>query len=342
MELKKTITKYIGFYAYCKKCKIKRSPLKLLEFEGNQFYGHGFRAWIVYHRVALRIPIGKILELAQEQFKEHMSCTRVTSFLQHFAKYYAETEEAITQSLLESPFIHVDETDFNINGFNWYVWVFTNGKDVIFKLTETRENTIVHQILEKYKGVLISDFYSGYDSVPCPQQKCWVHLIRHLNKDLRENPFDLEYEYFISGVRNLIIPIMETVQKYGLKKFHLQKFEKKVAIFYRDSIENKQYKSELALKYQKHFQKYKDSLFTFLRQDGIPWHNNTAENALRHVARQRSISTTAFHEMPTRNYLVMLGICQTCRYQNKSFFKFLFSGETDLDNFKPRNSRQNK
>ncbi|MDJ0717301.1 MAG: TM0106 family RecB-like putative nuclease [Prochloraceae cyanobacterium] len=340
--IKKTITKYIGFYAYCKKCKRKRSPFKLLEFEANQFYGHGFKSWVIYHRVALRVPIDKILELAKEQFNEQMSPTRIPSFLQHFAKYYAETEEGIINRLLESPFIHVDETDFNIKGVNWYVWVFTNGKEVLLKLTETRENTIVHQVLEKYKGVLISDFYSGYDSVSCQQQKCWVHLIRNLNKDLRENPFDLDYEYFISEVRSLIVTIMETVQKYGLKKFHLQKFEKQVDIFYKNSIENKQYKSELTLRYQKHFKKYRDSLFYFLRQDGIPWHNNTAENAIRHVAIQRSISKTAFQETPTRNYLVMLSIFQTCRYQNKSFFKFLFSGETDLDNFKPRNRRQNK
>ncbi|MHC5762442.1 IS66 family transposase [Nostoc sp.] len=209
-------------------------------------------------------------------------------------------------------------------------------------MTETRETNIVHQILEKYEGVLISDFYAGYDSIPCKQQKCWVHLIRNLNKDIRENPFDMEYEGFIREVRSLIIPIMEAVQKYGLKKFNLQKFEKEVDIFYRNSIENKQYKSELALKYQQHFQKYRASLFAFISQDGIPWHNNTAENAIRHVAIQRDISKASFHEEPTRNYLVLLGIRQTCRYQNKSFFRFLFSKETDIDKLKSRNTRKIK
>jgi hypothetical protein len=29
-------------------------------------------------------------------------------------------------------------------------------------------------------------------------------------------------------------------------------------------------------------------------------------------------------------------------YQDKSFFRFLFSEETDLDNFKPRKRKQNK
>jgi hypothetical protein len=34
------------------------------------------------------------------------------------------------------------------------------------------------------------------------------------------------------------------------------------------------------------------------------------------------------------DYLLLLGIAQTCRMQEKSFFQFLFSGEQDLDIFK--------
>ncbi len=340
--IKKIVTKYIGFHGYCTQCNRKYSPPKLLEFKGHQFYGHKFKSWIVYQRVALRLPFESILELAKELFNEKMSSTRIPYFIKNFAKYYAETEKSITRKLLESSFIHVDETTFPIKGVNWYVWVFTNGKDVIFKLTDTREANIVREFIGQYEGVLISDFYPGYDSMPYKQQKCWVHLIRHLNKDLRENPFDSEYESFILEIRNLIIPIMEDVQKYGLKKFNLKKFDKDVDRFYRNSIENKKYRSELALRYQQHFKKYRNSLFTFLRKDGIPWHNNTAENALRHVAIQRDISKASFHEEPTRNYLVLLGIRQTCRYQNKSFFKFLFSEETNLDKFKARKVRKSQ
>lgn len=340
--IKKFITKYIGFYVYCPKCYRKYSPPKIMEFSNRQFYGHKFKSWIVYLRVSLRLPFESILELAKEQFNEEMSSTRITYFIKNFAEYYSETAQSIVGQLLKSPFIHVDETDFNIRGVNWYVWVFTNGQYVLFKLTETREADIAHEVLKGYEGILISDFYTGYDSIPCRQQKCWVHLIRHLNKDLRENPFDMEYEIFISEVRSLIVPIMEAVQKYGLKKYHLKKFQKEVYEFYGKAIESKQYRSELASRYQQHFRKYKKSLFTFLTQDGIPWHNNTAENALRHVAIQRDISKTSFHEEPTRNYLVLLGIRQTCRYQNKSFFKFLFSGETDLNRFKPKKKKRNK
>jgi hypothetical protein len=340
--LKKTITKYVGFREECTKCKRIYTPPKLLEFQKHQFYGHGFKSWIIYQRVALRLPFASIVESVKEQFNENISSTRIPYFMKNLANYYAETEQSLIQHLLESPFIHADETTFNIQGTSWYVWIFTNGKHVVFKLTETRTADIAHKLLENYRGILISDFYAGYDSIPCRHQKCWVHLIRDLNKDLKENPFDIEYESFIVNINNMINPIMEDVQKYGLKQRHLHKFKMSIYRFYDYNIVNKQYKSELVMKYKERFLRYRESLFTFLEQDGIPWHNNTAENAIRHLAVQRDISKGSFDEAPTYNYLVLLSIRQTCRFQGKSFFKFLLSGETDLDKFEVRKRKRSQ
>ena len=41
----------------------------------------------------------------------------------------------------------------------------------------------------------------------------------------------------------------------------------------------------------------------------------------------------SFREAPTHDYLRLLGIKQTCRFQNKSFFRFLLSREIDIDQF---------
>lgn len=57
-----------------------------------------------------------------------------------------------------------------------------------------QETTIVHEILKNYKGVLISDFYGGYDSVQCEQRKCLVHLIfgRRLGPSFLKGFFQLD------------------------------------------------------------------------------------------------------------------------------------------------------
>ena len=79
------------------------------------------------------------------------------------------------------------------------------------------------------------------------------------------------------------------------------------------------------MRFKDRFQRYKESMFLFLEEDSIPWNNNTGERALRHLAVQRKISGFFFKSFASR-YLVLLGIAQTCKFQEKSFLKFLLSG----------------
>ena len=330
---RKKIYKYISRRNYCPRCKKYSTLPSFFEVGTPCSFGHGFKAWVVYQRLVLRLPYRIIIQQNKELFGENISQGSISNFLTYFAKYYTETEQSLIKKILDNPFIHVDETQINIQGINQYVWVFTDGKHIVFRLTKTRAAEIVHEILSEYKGVLVSDFYGGYDGVNCKQQKCWSHLIRDINDDLWEAPFDTEFESFVSEIRNLIVPILQTVEKYGLKKRHLNKFNKVVEQFYFQNIVDKVYHSSLAVKYQKRFERYRQSLFTFLSQDAIPWNNNTAERAIRHLAIQRKISGS-FSSSGATSYLVLLGIMQTCRFQDKSLLKFFMSEEKDIDKFK--------
>jgi hypothetical protein len=269
----------------------------------------------------------------EDMFCERASVATVIKFVRNLAGHYGPCEEANLNRLLAGPFLHVDETRLSIQGTDHYVWILTDSRRVVFRMTATRETTMIHELLADYVGVLVSDFYAGYDSVGCRQQKCLVHLIRDLNDDLWGSPFDAEFEEFVLGVRDLLVPMIEAVQGGIAKARRLAKFLPTVDDFYARQITGNSYKSEVTQKYQKRFERYRASLFTFLELDGIPWNNNMAERGIRHLAVQRKISG-AFFEGPTSNYLVMLGLAQTCRFQGKSFLKFLMSGGLDVDAFK--------
>ncbi len=279
------------------------------------------------------MPYRTIAQAIKEEFNESITMHTVSRFVKSTGDEYLETENILINNMLKSPGIYIDETPIDIQGNNCYVWVFTDGKRVVFKLTETREAIIVKETLSDYQGVIVSDFYPGYDSLEYQQQKCWVHLIRDLNDDLWKFPFDAEYEQFILAVRDLIIPIFKTIESYGLKQKKLIKFKNDVEEFYQQIIVDRYYQSELSVKYQKRFLRYRNSLFTFLEKDQVKWHNNTAENAIRHLAKQRDISFT-FSKSLTPSYLRLLGIRQSCRFQSKSFLKFLQSEKKDIDKFK--------
>ena len=161
--------------------------------------------------------------------------------------------------MLESPFIHVDDTKVNIQGEDNYVWVFTDGVHVVFRMTATRESDIVHEVLKGYKGVMVSDFYPGFDSVGCRQQKCLIHLVRDINDELWDNPFDSQLEGFAAAVRDLLVPILQDVQRYGLKARHLHKHKVRVDRFYRDEIETGRCSSEVTMR-------FKDAIPTLQRE----------------------------------------------------------------------------
>jgi hypothetical protein len=329
---RKTITRYVGVKSRCPKCGEHYNPPA---FGGQhpQSFGHALQAWAIYQRVVLRLPYKIIAQVMDHVFGIGMGTTSLGNFVGYLAGYYAPTEAAMLQAILKSDFVHVDETKINIEGVDHYVWVFTDGRHVVFRMTETREADIVREVLAGYKGVLVSDFYPGYDGVPCRQQKCLVHLIRDINDDIWKFPFDKELEAFAVEVQSLLVPILEAVDRYGLKARHLGKFEKDVERFYQKNITGREYTSEPVRTYQNRFYRYRGSLFTFLTEDGIPWQNNMAERAIRQLAVQRKISYT-FGKRVSPQYLLLLAISQTCRFQEKSFLKFLLSKETDVDQFR--------
>lgn len=334
---RKRVVKYIGDYARCPACGYYYSPPGIKRLLGHRF-GRNFRCWTTYLRINLRLPLRVISQVIDAMFSEDVGGTTVGHLIIVTANEYVLAERLLLKRLIGSPIVHADETKINIRGVNHYAWVLTDGKHVVFKHSDSREISAIKPLLADYDGVLVSDFYSGYDSLQCRQQKCLVHLIRNLNDDLWKNPFNEDYECFVGAVRDLLVPIFEDVNRWGLKTRFLKKNMKAVDRFYGKVIEAPECRSELVETYRKRFRRYRESLFLFLIDDGIPWNNNMAERALRHLSVQQKISGCFVGGAD--NYLRLLGISQTCRFQDKPFLQFLLSGEKDVDEFKVRKRRR--
>ena len=331
---RKTIVRYTGLMGHCNLCKVEYVPPsnRLLR---SQRFGWGFQAWVVYQRIALRMSYRLISKAAFDLFSERLSVQTALGFVVKFAASYRRTEDLLLRGLLDGPIVHLDETRINILGADQYVWVLTDNARVVFRLRPNRETDFLNPLFSRFKGTVVTDFYGGYDALPCRQQKGLVHLIRDLNDDLWKNPFDDEFEGFVVAVRDLLVPILEDVQRFGLKSRHLGKHRSRVDRFYREMIIGQASLHDTIVRYQKRFERYKKSLFAFIENDGIPWHNNAAERALRHLAVQRKISG-AFSEKGASDYLRLLAIAQTCRFQRKSFLGFLLSKSTNVDEYRER------
>ena len=159
---RKMITRYKGKKSYCPKCN-RYFPPPGFDRQCKHRFGHGFQAWAIYQRIVLRLPYHIITQVMEHLFCVGLSAASIVRFLKYLADYYTPTGAASLRAILESDFVHVDETKISIQGVDHYVWVFTDGQHVIFRMTETREADIVRNVLAGCKGVLVSDFYPGYD-----------------------------------------------------------------------------------------------------------------------------------------------------------------------------------
>ena len=138
--------------------------------------------WAVNQQIQYNQSTDQIVNLLRDSFKIYVSTTRMTSFKEIIAQKYIPAYKEIIARINESKLIHIDETIAKIKQIDGYVWVFADYECVYYEFRETREPDFLKELLSEFKGVLISDFYTGYDGIGCEQQKCLVHLIRVLNE----------------------------------------------------------------------------------------------------------------------------------------------------------------
>ena len=136
----------------------------------------------------------------------------------------------------------------------------------------------------------------------------------------------------------LLRPMVATVDRFGLKAYHLRKHKHAVDQFYRN-LSKSLYKTEVAVGYKKRFEKNRDRLCTFLDHDGVPWNNNNAEHAIKAFARLRNVIGANGTPKGIREYLALLSINETCKCKGLSFLGFMRSGVDDIEAF-ARNARQ--
>jgi hypothetical protein len=286
----------------------------------------------MYHHVALRQSHEDVIASLREVFGLSFGASFLCRLRPRLAERYKPTYEKLKEKLRLGPLIHADETKVQLQRGCGYVWAFTNLEEVVYVYAPARGGIILEEMLDGFTGVLVSDFYSAYDAPQCPQQKCLIHLMRDINDDLFHSPFDEELKGLARRLVVVLKSIIDTINRYGLKRHYLHKHKRDVERFFRD-LAGFACGSELARKYQKRLLKYQNKLFVFLDHDGVPWNNNNAENALKRFASRRKIIGASFGDRGLREYLLFLSIYQTCRNKHASFLRFLRSGGLDLDTF---------
>jgi hypothetical protein len=328
-HVKKWVTKYTYWDYYCPTCNRKFNPFGRLKH--SQQYGFGLMSWCVYCNVLRGQNMLQIKKTLQDAFDVSLQKSVPYRFKGYVAACYQRLYNHILKAILKSPVLHVDETVVNLRkGLTGYVWVVTSMNMVYYFFKPSREGAFLQDMLKTFSGVLVSDFFAAYDALPCEQQKCLLHLVRDIDDDLLRNPLDEELRCITREFGSLLRTIIETVDRYGLKKRYLHKHKPAVLRFLKE-VGLKEFSSELANNYQKRFQKSGARMFSFLDHDGVPWNNTNAEHAIKLFAKYRRNADGRFTEHSLKEYLVLASVFETCEFNNVNVLKFLLSKEMTLE-----------
>jgi predicted RecB family nuclease len=305
--VKRWAVRYVFQRFICWQC---RRPFQF--YRQKPKYGTALFAYVLYQLFEMGVSQSAIAASLSRLFGLPFSRGGVNHLKETAAAKYRAAYDDILRRIVSGKLIHADETKARVEGKDGYVWVFTSLQEVAFVYRATREAEFVHEMLKAFKGVLVSDYFSGYDSVPCAQQKCLIHLMRDINDDLRKHPFDQDMRQIAEAFACLLRPMVASVDRFGLKARHLRKHRPAVEKFF-SALKKRDYQTEVSVAYRKRFEKNRNKLFTFLDCDGVPWNNNNAEHAIKAFARLRRTMGGASTVKGIEEYLVLLSISETCK-----------------------------
>ena len=334
-----SVVKYQFQVFWCPTCQAF-TPWPKAFWERSTF-GSNLAAFAIFEIIELCVSQRSVAHTLNRLFGFRIDEIVVRRFKTRGAEYYRETRQNILAKMVEGNLIHADETRIKLHDETAYVWVFATWREVVYFYSNTREGSFVQSALAGFRGVLVSDFYAAYDAIPCPQQKCILHLIRDFNDAVLDNPYDDSVKGIATTFAELFKNIVKTTDRWGLRSRFLRKHLADVARFYK-RISKMGHLSAAALKLKARLDKDRDKLFTFLSHDGIPWNNNNAEHAIKAFARLRKAIEGLSTPRGIEEYLILLSVCQTCKYSGLDFLDFLRSGETDIGVFAANPQRNPK
>jgi predicted RecB family nuclease len=334
--IRRHVTQCIASQHTCQTCGLIFVPERYKRLDKH---GHALKSWAMFQHIVHCMSTHTLEEMVGSTFSLPVHSAEFLDMRDLLAVWYRDTCSEILAALKAGPLIHIDETPVTTKTGKGYVWVLASLHEVMYPYRPNREGGFLTELLQGFTGVLVSDFYAAYDSLPCFQQKCLVHLIRDINSDLIKNPFDGEFKDFVSRFSGLMRTIVATIDTVGLRKRALGKHRRAADSLVRE-VAGASFSSATMQAYKKRFEHYGDRMFTFLDHDGVPWNNAHAEHAIRRFANYRNKADGYLTIQGLEAHLALLSVFQTCAYRDVNFLDFLLSREKALLEFSQTKRRK--
>jgi transposase len=268
----------------------------------------GTSLWVHFllSKFAFYQPIARTLqELAQHGLA--LPSGTVTDGLRRIEPMLRPVYDALIEHSRRSAFHQADETRWLVfvetagkTGFRWWLWVFADGRTVIYKIDPSRSHQVPQDHLgQDAQGVLLVDRYSAYKAMDAVKSGslllafCWVHVRRDFLEVGKGYPELTDWAVeWLKRIRQLYrFNRMRLSYAIGSPEFKAADQELRSAV---EQMET-QFAEELAdaklrlpcRKALESLRNHWEGLLRFVDDPGIPMDNNGSERLLRGPAMGR-------------------------------------------------------
>jgi len=305
----------------------------------HQEFGPFIACWIAYHRI-LGLTLGKIEASLFETYDIPISDNTVLKLEKWVAGTLQDDYNKLKDEIVKAKTVNGDETKFRIGGENGWLWVFVNSLSSLFVIAPTRGHEVPEEILDGFEGVLGRDGWKPYDVVNCSDHQLdLIHVNRWLERAEVKHGVEPrtilssksailkdsskcseEFLEFVDGVRSILKKSVEYLKKPppSVKERRNDRlhFQNEIKVFL-----NREWEDSDAIRISKELLKRLNMLFTFVEVEGVPWHNNDAERAIRKGVLARKISGGRRSWTGAEVYQVLLSVSETSKKRNENFIE---------------------
>lgn len=327
------VTEHRVIKRYCPHCAKWRAPKLDLSGQvlGQSRIGVRLVSLIAYLRNTLRLPLRLIQSYLATVHRCRLSQGELVRLLDQVRQATVGQVDRLKQQVQAGKILHADETGWREAGVNGYVWVLaTTGPEPIryYEHDPSRAQAVLRRMLgDRFRGHLVSDFYSGYNDYAGKHQRCWVHLLRDLRELKEHQAANSEAVAWAQQVRALYDAAQAWLAQGPLRSDQEREaqYQRLVLQAHALGLAYAQDRQHPCWALCKRLLRHEDELFQFVLVEGLAPDNNLAERSIRPLVVVRKLSGGTRSPTGTRTRMALATLFETWQARGLNPFDACFT-----------------
>lgn len=321
--IKVHVTDYRRWYCKCKDCK-KVTLAPLPDGVQQDLLGPHSKAIICALNGFYHNSKRDVQTILSQIFNLNISLGLIANTAQRVNKSLKAPYKALEEEIKQSKVVHIDETGHRNKGKRGWGWVFTNQISTLIKLTHTRGQKVLTELLKDYSGYVVSDRYPVYYYFASERrQLCWSHLLRDFERFA--NSLDANLSSKGAKLVKLAKSVFSLVERYKTGKVsekyfgsQIEKLKDKMLLKLMEihKLPDRKQAKGVTGRLIKDF----DQMWRFLEDSIIEMTNNLAERQIRKYVMYRKKLLFTWSNWGQEFVERILSLYLTCRQQGVNAF----------------------